>query len=141
MPDANQTISAMFTLPVCFNTPVGDTKMPEPMIDPTITVHPFKRLIFAFSPTSPPPPLSAQALSVVATASSALVLRWSSLLVHCRCGVRLNGFSSDMMMMMRSQLLLMLLVTECKKHEKQNRSRHLFVQSAAHFKCQKMCIC
>lgn len=54
-PERIQTIRAMLTLPVCMRTPVGETKMPEPMIDPTMTVHPFNRLILAFSPTSPPP--------------------------------------------------------------------------------------
>lgn len=33
-PDITQTTSAMFTLPVFINTPVGDTKIPEPMIEP-----------------------------------------------------------------------------------------------------------
>lgn len=36
-------------------TPVGDTKIPEPIIDPTITVQPFTKLILAFNPTSPSP--------------------------------------------------------------------------------------
>lgn len=58
-PDTIQTISAILTLPVCMRTPVGETKIPDPIIDPTITVHPFNKLIFAFRPTSPPPsPLS-----------------------------------------------------------------------------------
>lgn len=54
-PDKTQTMSAIFTLPVCIKTPVGDTKMPDPMIEPTITVHPLSRLIFALRPTSPSP--------------------------------------------------------------------------------------
>lgn len=57
-PDTVQTIKAILTLPVYMSTPVGDTKMPLPIIDPTITVHPFSKLIFAFNPTSSPPPLS-----------------------------------------------------------------------------------
>lgn len=54
-PDNTHTISARLTLPVFMSTPVGDTKMPEPIIEPTITVQPFTRLILALSVTSPPP--------------------------------------------------------------------------------------
>lgn len=54
-PDATQTIKDKFTLPVCIKTPVGETKIPDPMIEPTITVIPFSRLILAFKVISPPP--------------------------------------------------------------------------------------
>lgn len=52
-PEIIQTTSAILTLPVCISTPVGETKIPEPMIEPTITVQPFSRLILALRPTSP----------------------------------------------------------------------------------------
>ena len=52
-PERTQTMRAMLTLPVCIRTPVGETKMPEPMIEPTITVQPFSKLILALRPTSP----------------------------------------------------------------------------------------
>lgn len=69
IPDAVQTIRATLTLPVCISTPVGLTNIPEPMIDPTITVTPFIKDIFASSfISSPSPPLS-----VVVTASYGLV--------------------------------------------------------------------
>uniref|UniRef100_A0A1A9ZBN9 Uncharacterized protein n=1 Tax=Glossina pallidipes TaxID=7398 RepID=A0A1A9ZBN9_GLOPL len=57
-PETIQTINAKLTLPVYMRTPVGDTNMPEPIIEPTITVQPLIRLIFAFNVTSPPPPSS-----------------------------------------------------------------------------------
>uniref|UniRef100_A0A1A9V7N0 Uncharacterized protein n=1 Tax=Glossina austeni TaxID=7395 RepID=A0A1A9V7N0_GLOAU len=57
-PETIQTINAKLTLPVYMRTPVGDTNMPEPIIEPTITVQPLTRLIFAFNVTSPPPPSS-----------------------------------------------------------------------------------
>lgn len=38
-PDITQTISAMFTLPVFISTPVGDTNIPEPIIDPTTNIN------------------------------------------------------------------------------------------------------
>lgn len=66
-PEATQTISAMFTLPVYFRTPLGETKMPDPIIEPTITVTPFSRLILAFRPVSPsplsPPPFAGASTS------------------------------------------------------------------------------
>ena len=39
-------------------TPLGDTNIPLPMMDPTMTVTPFNRVILAFSSifSSPPPP-------------------------------------------------------------------------------------
>jgi hypothetical protein len=52
-PLITQTTKAMLTLPVYFSTPVGLTKIPEPIIDPTITVIPFRRLILALRVTSP----------------------------------------------------------------------------------------
>jgi len=48
-PDKTQTISEAFTDPVFSNTPVGDMNMPDPMMLPTMTVTPFKRLILGFS--------------------------------------------------------------------------------------------
>lgn len=44
-PDKVHTIKDMLTLPVCSNTPVGDTKIPDPMMLPTMTVTPFRRVI------------------------------------------------------------------------------------------------
>lgn len=46
----------MLTLPALTRTPVGDMKMPEPMMLPIITVIPFTRLILASRRTPPPPP-------------------------------------------------------------------------------------
>lgn len=46
-PEATHTIKLALTDPVNFNTPVGDTKIPLPIIDPTITVMPFRSDIFA----------------------------------------------------------------------------------------------
>lgn len=48
-PDKTQTISEAFTDPVFSNTPVGEMNMPDPMMLPTMTVTPFKRLILGFS--------------------------------------------------------------------------------------------
>lgn len=48
-PDKTQTTSEAFTDPVFSNTPVGDMNMPDPMMLPTMTVTPFKRLILGFS--------------------------------------------------------------------------------------------
>ena len=79
-PHTVHTTSDMLTLPVQASTPVGDTKMPEPIMQPTMTPHltnhssvlrlqttdqsehsietphPFRRLSSAFSLT--PSPLS-----------------------------------------------------------------------------------
>ena len=38
-PHTVHTTRDMLTLPVQASTPVGDTKMPEPMMQPTITPH------------------------------------------------------------------------------------------------------
>ena len=61
-----QTTRLMLTLPVLLRTPVGETKIPLPMMQPTMTltlllipptpwlcftVHPLRRVISAFSPT------------------------------------------------------------------------------------------
>lgn len=48
-PDKTQTINEAFTDPVFSNTPVGEMNIPDPMILPTMTVTPFKRLILGFS--------------------------------------------------------------------------------------------
>lgn len=45
-PDMVHTIKDILTLPVCKSTPVGETKIPEPMMLPTMTVIPFRRVIF-----------------------------------------------------------------------------------------------
>ena len=37
MPLATQTTRLMLTLPVLLSTPVGETKMPLPMMQPTMT--------------------------------------------------------------------------------------------------------
>lgn len=66
-PEVTHTMSDRFTEPVFCNTPVGDTKIPEPIMLPTMTVIPFNRLIFALRQISsspddtvfcPPPSLS-----------------------------------------------------------------------------------
>ena len=36
------------------STPLGDTKMPLPMMEPTMTVQPFIKVIFGFSSTFSP---------------------------------------------------------------------------------------
>lgn len=46
-PEATHTIKLALTEPVYLNTPVGETKIPLPMIEPTITVMPFINDIFA----------------------------------------------------------------------------------------------
>ena len=48
-PDMVQTTMDMLTLPVEASTPVGEMKIPLPMIQPTMTLQPFKRVISAFS--------------------------------------------------------------------------------------------
>ena len=53
IPESTQTTKDRFTEPVLSITPPGLTKIPEPIILPTITVHPFMRLIFASSRISP----------------------------------------------------------------------------------------
>jgi len=52
-PETTHTINATLTDPVLFKTSVGDTKIPEPMMDPMITVHPLRRLILAWRRISP----------------------------------------------------------------------------------------
>ena len=51
-PARTQTTSAMLMLPVLWRTPPGETKMPDPMIEPTITVTPFNIVIVFFKPTA-----------------------------------------------------------------------------------------
>ena len=41
----------MYHLHLTLRTPLGETKIPLPMIDPTITVHPFNKVIVFFSST------------------------------------------------------------------------------------------
>lgn len=53
-PETVHTINERLTDPVCFNTPVGETKIPEPIILPTMTVMPFNKDILALSRISPP---------------------------------------------------------------------------------------
>ena len=82
-PLATQTTRLMLTLPVLLRTPVGDTKIPLPMMHPTITlaimrmlvvelmmmmivtVHPLRRVISALSPTAFPSPESTSSFSSV----------------------------------------------------------------------------
>jgi len=51
IPDIVQTTRDIFTLPVDCRTPVGDTNIPLPIMQPMMTVHPFKRVISALSLT------------------------------------------------------------------------------------------
>ena len=52
IPARIQTTRAMLMLPVLWRTPPGETKIPLPMIDPTITVTPFNIVIVFFRPTA-----------------------------------------------------------------------------------------
>ena len=54
-PEVTHTISERFTEPVFCSTPVGDTKIPEPIMLPTMTVIPFSKLIFALRQISSSP--------------------------------------------------------------------------------------
>lgn len=63
IPEAVHTRRLAFTLPVYLRTPVGLTNMPEPIMEPTITVIPFNRDIFASSL------ISSLALSAIGTGS------------------------------------------------------------------------
>ena len=47
-PHVTQTRILAPTDPVPFRTPFGETKIPDPIIDPTITVQPFRRDILGF---------------------------------------------------------------------------------------------
>jgi len=51
IPQTAQTTRDMLTEPVETNTPVGETKIPEPMMQPTITVQPFNSVISDLSLT------------------------------------------------------------------------------------------
>ena len=51
-PARTQTTRAMLMLPVLWRTPPGETKIPLPMIEPTITVTPFNIVIVFFRPTA-----------------------------------------------------------------------------------------
>lgn len=53
-PEATHTRRLALTEPVYFSTPVGDTKMPLPMMEPTMTVMPFIRDILASNAPSSP---------------------------------------------------------------------------------------
>lgn len=46
-PDNNHTSSDILGEPVYSSTPVGETKIPDPMMLPTMTVTPFKSVILA----------------------------------------------------------------------------------------------
>ena len=48
-PQIVQTTRDKFTDPVETRTPVGDTKIPDPIIQPTITVQPLSKVISALS--------------------------------------------------------------------------------------------
>ena len=62
-PDMTQTMMARLMLPVFCRTPVGEMKMPEPMMLPTMTVTPFIRLILAWRRTAPSPLAAPSALA------------------------------------------------------------------------------
>ena len=53
-PLATQTMRLRLTLPVDWRTPVGDTKMPLPMMQPTMMVQPLRRVSSAFMRTPSP---------------------------------------------------------------------------------------
>ena len=55
IPEVIHTMSERFTEPVFSSTPVGDTKIPEPIMLPTMTVIPFSKLIFALRQISSSP--------------------------------------------------------------------------------------
>lgn len=64
IPEMTQTQMESPTDPVFIKTPLGDTKIPDPMMDPTITVQPFKRDIFGLRQIlSSPGDLAAGAVS------------------------------------------------------------------------------
>ena len=48
MPHMDHTTNDKLTEPVDTSTPVGETKIPEPMMQPTITVMPFNKVISAY---------------------------------------------------------------------------------------------
>ena len=54
-PEVTHTMSERFTEPVLSSTPAGDTKIPEPIMLPTMTVIPFSKLIFALRQISSSP--------------------------------------------------------------------------------------
>lgn len=54
-PEMIQTMRAALTDPVFIKTPVGETKIPDPIILPTITVTPFSRLILGLRVISSSP--------------------------------------------------------------------------------------
>jgi hypothetical protein len=86
-PDATHTMRERFTEPVFRRTPVGDTKMPEPMMLPTITVTPFKRLIFAFRQISSSPDVMAffPAASFSGTSAYFGLSRWEEGILLASC--------------------------------------------------------
>jgi len=49
MPEASHTHSAIPTEPVFMRTPPGEMKIPLPMMEPTMTVTPLRRLILGLS--------------------------------------------------------------------------------------------
>jgi hypothetical protein len=55
-PQIVQTTNDKFTDPVDFKTPVGETKIPDPMIQPTMIVIPLSKVISAFNLTGSSPP-------------------------------------------------------------------------------------
>ena len=50
-PEMAQTMRDMLTLPVERRTPLGETKIPLPMMQPMMTPQPFSKLISALSLT------------------------------------------------------------------------------------------
>jgi len=52
-PATTQTTIERPTEPVFVRTPLGETKIPDPMTDPTMTVIPLIRFIFGFSSIAP----------------------------------------------------------------------------------------
>ncbi|GBP19324.1 hypothetical protein EVAR_79926_1 [Eumeta japonica] len=82
-PDEIHTSKLAFTEPVYLSTPVGETKMPLPMMEPTITVIPLRSDIFASSAPStfPSSASSASLFSVSASHSSSSLLLFGALTV------------------------------------------------------------
>ena len=75
-PLATQTRRERLTLPVDWRTPVGETKIPLPMMQPMMTVQPFIRVISAFSliPSSSFSPVASATESISSSEGSAFFM-------------------------------------------------------------------
>ena len=69
-PLATQTRRERLTLPVDWRTPVGETKIPLPMMQPTMMVQPFRRVSSAFILTPSPSSSDLSGLSRMSSQSS-----------------------------------------------------------------------